>query len=46
MDLIGLGLPVATPAMLARPGSDPDPADPHAAVGRLVEAFVNDQERQ
>jgi hypothetical protein len=25
--------------MLARPRSDPDPIDPHAAVGRLIEAF-------
>jgi hypothetical protein len=39
MDLIGLGLPVATPALLARPPSHPDPIDPQAAVGRLVEAF-------
>jgi hypothetical protein len=28
-----------THAPLARPGSDPNPIDPHAAVGGLVEAF-------
>jgi hypothetical protein len=28
-----------TPAMLARPRNHPNPIDPHAAVGGLVEAF-------
>jgi hypothetical protein len=36
---LGVGPAVPGPPVLGRPGCHPDPIDPHAAIGRLVEAF-------
>src|ERR1700746_3941920 len=36
---LSIGPAVPGPPVLGGPGSDPLPIDPHAAVGRLIEAF-------